>query len=92
MIHSTASKTRPDSTKQWHSWTPETARFMSLSKKTVIKVWAEYAWDDYLYWQGQDKKILKRINMLLKDIDRNKHRGIGKPETLSAQSRLYLWK
>ena len=49
---------------------------------TMIKVWAELAWDDYLYWQGQDKKTLKRINQLLKDIDRNKHQGIGKPEPL----------
>lgn len=35
------------------------------------KIWAEGAWEDYLYWQQQDKKVLKRINTLLKDIDRN---------------------
>lgn len=46
------------------------------------KIWAEGAWEDYLYWQQQDKKILKRINALLKDIDRNGYRGIGKPEPL----------
>ena len=41
-----------------------------------------YAWEDYLYWQTQDKKTLKRINALLKDIDRNGNKGIGKPEPL----------
>ena len=41
-----------------------------------------YAWEDYLYWQTQDKKTLKRINLLLKDIDRNGSEGIGKPEPL----------
>jgi len=46
------------------------------------KIWTDKAWDDYLYWQSQDKKILKRINQLLKDIDRNGYDGIGKPEAL----------
>ncbi|MBP5577150.1 MAG: Txe/YoeB family addiction module toxin [Treponema sp.] len=47
------------------------------------KVWFEEAWDDYLYWQGQDKKTLKRINALIKDIERNGFdNGIGKPEPL----------
>ena len=41
-----------------------------------------YAWEDYLYWQTQDKKTLKRINALLKYIDRNGSEGIGKPEPL----------
>ena len=40
------------------------------------------AWDDYLYWQTQDKKTLKRINQLIKDILRNGYEGIGKPEPL----------
>ena len=40
------------------------------------------AWEDYLYWQKIDKKILKRINKLIKDIQRNKYEGIGKPEPL----------
>jgi toxin YoeB len=39
-------------------------------------------WEDYLYWQQQDKKILKRINQLLKDISRQPFEGIGKPEPL----------
>lgn len=46
------------------------------------KIWAETAWADYLYWQTQDKKTLKKINELLKDIDRNGYTGIGKPEPL----------
>ena len=40
------------------------------------------AWDDYLYWQAQDKKTLKRINLLIEDIARNGYEGIGKPEPL----------
>ena len=48
----------------------------------MIKVWSDHAWEDYLYWQTQDKKILKRINQLIKDIDRNGYDGIGKPEPL----------
>lgn len=40
------------------------------------------AWDDYLYWQKNDKTILKRINTLIKDIQRNPFEGIGKPESL----------
>jgi toxin YoeB len=39
-------------------------------------------WDDYLYWQGQDRKTLKKINALIKDIDRTGYSGIGKPEEL----------
>ncbi len=46
------------------------------------KVWFEEAWDDYTYWQTQDKKTLKRINALIKDIERNHFEGIGKPEPL----------
>ena len=45
-------------------------------------VWDKDAWDDYLYWQTQDRKVLKRINNLLKDIQRNGNDGIGKPEAL----------
>ncbi len=35
------------------------------------KIWSDEAWEDYLYWQLQDKKTLKRINQLVKDIERN---------------------
>jgi len=44
--------------------------------------WHFNAWDDYLYWQKTDKRILKRINALIKDILRNPYDGIGKPEAL----------
>ena len=45
-------------------------------------LWEDRAWDDYLYWQTQDKKTLKRINALIKDIKRSPFVGIGKPEPL----------
>ena len=45
-------------------------------------IFAEKAWEDYLYWQKTDKKILKRINSLIKDIKREPFAGIGKPEPL----------
>jgi len=43
---------------------------------------SEKAWDDYVSWQQEDKKILKRINLLIKDISRSPFDGIGKPEPL----------
>jgi toxin YoeB len=45
-------------------------------------VFKQSAWEDYLYWQTQDKKTLRRINQLIKDIARNHYEGIGKPEPL----------
>lgn len=45
-------------------------------------LWEDRAWEDYLYWQTQDKKTLKRINMLINDIKRTPFEGIGKPEPL----------
>lgn len=45
-------------------------------------VWDEYAWDDYLGWPVQDRKVLKRINALINDIARNANEGLGKPEPL----------
>ncbi|GHT64658.1 Txe/YoeB family addiction module toxin [Spirochaetia bacterium] len=48
----------------------------------MIKSWDDGAWEAYIYWQTQDKKTLKRINSLLKDIDRHPYEGIGKPEPL----------
>ena len=53
------------------------------------KTWTEDAWDDYVYWQSQDKKTLKRINILLKDIDRQPFSGIGKPELLKGNKHGY---
>ncbi|MCL2335851.1 MAG: Txe/YoeB family addiction module toxin [Firmicutes bacterium] len=46
------------------------------------KIWFDKAWEDYLEWQNIDKKIVKRINALIKDIERNGNIGIGKPEPL----------
>lgn len=48
----------------------------------MILSWDEAAWDDYLWWQTEDRRILKRINQLIKDIDRHGNEGIGKPEAL----------
>ena len=45
-------------------------------------VFADHAWDDYLYWQKTDKKMVKRINSLIKNIQRSPFEGIGKPEPL----------
>lgn len=45
-------------------------------------LWEDRAWDDYLFWQMQDKKTLKKINSLIKDIQRDAFGGIGKPEPL----------
>jgi len=45
-------------------------------------VFVDHAWDDYLFWQKQDKKILKKINELLKDISRQPYLGKGSPESL----------
>lgn len=47
------------------------------------KIWQDDAWDEYLYWQSQDKKTLKRINLLIKDIERNGYDGLGKSEPLT---------
>lgn len=46
------------------------------------KTFSDQAWEDYVSWQSEDRKTLKRINQLLKDIDRNGNEGIGKPESL----------
>ncbi|BAS15566.1 toxin YoeB [Arthrobacter sp. Hiyo8] len=45
-------------------------------------IWSSAAWDDYVWWQSQDRKTLKRINGLLQDIARHGNEGIGKPEPL----------
>lgn len=45
-------------------------------------IFEDESWEDYLYWQKTDKKILKKINDLLKDISRNPNEGLGKPESL----------
>ena len=45
-------------------------------------IWSDESWNDYVYWQGQDKKTLRKINDLIKDIKRNKYECKGKPEPL----------
>ena len=47
------------------------------------KIWEIEAWDEYVAWQAQDRKTLKRINQLLKDIDRNGYKGLGNPKPLT---------
>jgi toxin YoeB len=49
---------------------------------TRLLAWTNDAWADYVYWQGQDKKTLKRINKLITDTKRSPFEGIGKPEPL----------
>lgn len=47
------------------------------------KAFTDIGWEDYLYWQTEDRKTLRKINALLKDIERNGNKGIGKPEPLT---------
>ncbi|WP_183331214.1 Txe/YoeB family addiction module toxin [Halomonas campaniensis] len=51
----------------------------------MMLTWASQAWQDYLYWQSRDKRALKRINMLIKDIQRQPFDGLGDPEPLRHQ-------
>ena len=53
------------------------------------KVWHDSAWDEYVEWQTEDKKTLKRINAILKDINRHPFTGIGKPEPLKGNKQGY---
>jgi toxin YoeB len=48
----------------------------------VRTIFAEHAWNEYFYWHGTDRKVLQRINALIKDIQRSPFEGIGKPEPL----------
>ncbi len=56
----------------------------------MVLSWAELAWEDYLYWQTTDKKILKRINLLIKNSKRQPFDGIGEPEPLKHNWSGYL--
>jgi len=49
---------------------------------TKVLAWTQEAWKDYIYWQGQDRKTLKRINKIIIDTQRKPFEGIGKPEPL----------
>lgn len=55
----------------------------------MIKSFSDDAWEDYTYWETQDKKTLKRILKLIDDIDRNGYDGIGKPELLTGDLSSY---
>lgn len=46
------------------------------------KIWDDKAWEDYLYWQLHDKRMLKRLNALIRDAERDPFDGLGKPEPL----------
>lgn len=46
-----------------------------------VTFWAE-AWDQYVWWQTNDRKMVRRINLLIEDVSRNGHEGLGKPEPL----------
>jgi toxin YoeB len=48
----------------------------------VRLIFSDHAWEDYLYWQSTDRKILRRINTMIKETVRNPFEGIGKPEPL----------
>ena len=48
-------------------------------------IFSDEAWEEYLYWQSRDKKIVKKINTLIKDIKREPFEGLGKPEPLKHQ-------
>ena len=56
---------------------------MVCLRMKMIKSWDDEAWEDYLHWQTQDKKTLRRINSLINDIERNGNIGIGNPEQLT---------
>ena len=49
------------------------------------KTWSDEAWEDYIGWQSEDRKTLKRINLLLKDVERHPFEGVGKPEPLKGE-------
>ena len=51
----------------------------------MYKKWSDNAWEQYLYWQATDKKMLSRINQLIRDTERDPFRGIGKPEPLKGE-------
>lgn len=56
---------------------------MKFQRQKMNKLFTDNAWLDYVYWQTEDRKTLKKINQLFEDISRNGNRGIGKPEPLT---------
>ena len=53
------------------------------------KIWFDEAWEDYISWQQEDRKTLKKINSLIKDIERDNFNGLGKPEPLKNELQSY---
>jgi len=53
-----------------------------MNSRQRLLSWTDDAWDDYLYWQTQDRKTLKRINKLINNVKRSPFEGLGKPEPL----------
>lgn len=73
---------RKDETACGEKWFQTKLNFMKL-------LWEDRAWDDYLSWQTEDKRTLKRINLLINDIRRHPYTGIGKPEPLKGNLSSY---
>ena len=59
---------------------------------SYLLAWTQEAWESYLYWQKHDKKMLKHINMLIKDTLRDPYNGLGEPEALKANLSFLLSK
>ncbi|WP_052652848.1 Txe/YoeB family addiction module toxin [Planococcus massiliensis] len=55
----------------------------------MLKIWADQAWEDYLYWKDNEKKNVKKINRLIKEIERHPFTGLGKPEPLKHEWKGY---
>ena len=49
------------------------------------KIWFDKAWDDYIFWQTQDRSTLKRVNEIIKNTERDPFHGLGKPEPLKGE-------
>ena len=51
----------------------------------MIKLWSDEAWEDFIYWKNNDENVMRNILLVLRDIDRNEYRGIGRPERLKGE-------
>ena len=69
-----------------YPWNPPTIHQADLAVKLI---WAPTAWEDYLYWQQQDRKVIRRINALISECRRTPFQGTGRPEPL--RGRLSGW-
>ena len=55
----------------------------------MLKAWTDQAWEDFIFWQEHDRKTLKKVLAIIKDIERNGYEGIGKPERLTGDLSKY---